>query len=324
MYSPITGTGNGTAPVVNIPWPFLDKSHVQARVSGSPVAATWTGAAQVTFTGVVPNGTSYDVIRVTPYDAPLVDFTDGAVLTEADLDTAMTQLRYVFEEARSVGLGGDTALRNDLAARLFNFAQGLTAGGELTVDMGTSSVPAVWIKTALPSAWPGLLVENTAHDANSQTQVFWKRWDAAGNPLVWQAAVDVDDNSGFKGLFNLEAIDILGAGVISTPISMARSGEVGIGGSPVTGTELTVHGSVDLLAGNYYKVGGTQVIGPRNTGWAADTGTAKKTANATYNATAEASYTQTTIQTLMNAVRDLSQTQKAVKDALITHGLIGA
>lgn len=53
------------------------------------------------------------------------------------------------------------------------------------------------------------------------------------------------------------------------------------------------------------------------TGWTADTGTAKKTANATYSGTAEAAYTQATIQTLMNTVRDQSQTMKALKDALI-------
>jgi pectate lyase len=51
--------------------------------------------------------------------------------------------------------------------------------------------------------------------------------------------------------------------------------------------------------------------------WTADTGTAKRTANATYSGTAEVTYTQATIQTLMNAVRDLSQTVKAMKDDLI-------
>jgi hypothetical protein len=73
-----------------------------------------------------------------------------------------------------------------------------------------------------------------------------------------------------------------------------------------------------------FKVGANQVVGARQTGWAADTGTAKKTANATYSGTAEAAYTQATIQALMNAVRDLSQKQKAVTDALIAHGLVGA
>ena len=71
-------------------------------------------------------------------------------------------------------------------------------------------------------------------------------------------------------------------------------------------------------------LGGTQVVGTRRTGWGADTGTAKRTANTTYAATAEPAYTQATVQALMNSVRDLSQTVKALKDDLIAHGIIGA
>lgn len=72
--------------------------------------------------------------------------------------------------------------------------------------------------------------------------------------------------------------------------------------------------------------GADRLLSTRKTGWAVDTGTAKRTANATYSGTAEVGYTQATIQTLMNAVRDLSQTVKALKDDLhgtAGHGLIG-
>lgn len=84
-------------------------------------------------------------------------------------------------------------------------------------------------------------------------------------------------------------------------------------------------GSLDLTAaGTVYKAQGIQVVGPRKTGWTADTGTAKRTANATYAGTAEVAYTQATIQALMNEVRDFSQTVKALKDDLISHGLLGS
>lgn len=72
------------------------------------------------------------------------------------------------------------------------------------------------------------------------------------------------------------------------------------------------------------KANGTQVVGPRKTGWSNDTGTASRAAHATYSGTAEATYTQATIQALMTAVQALSQGQKALKDDLILHGLIGA
>lgn len=77
--------------------------------------------------------------------------------------------------------------------------------------------------------------------------------------------------------------------------------------------------------GDYYRVA-TKLLGARKTGWAVDTGTAKRTANATYSGTAEVAYTQATIQALMDAVRDQSQALKALKDdlhATAGHGLIG-
>lgn len=79
-----------------------------------------------------------------------------------------------------------------------------------------------------------------------------------------------------------------------------------------------------IRADTEYRIGAVKVVGARAVGWALDTGTAKRTANATYSGTAEAAYTQTTVQTLMNTVRDLSQTVKALKDDLQAHGLIGA
>lgn len=88
----------------------------------------------------------------------------------------------------------------------------------------------------------------------------------------------------------------------------------------------TILTAVTLDVTTSLKISGTQVVGVRKTGWAVDTGTAKRTANATYSGTAEAIYTQATVQTLMDAVRDLSQTVKALKDdihATAGHGLIG-
>lgn len=94
-------------------------------------------------------------------------------------------------------------------------------------------------------------------------------------------------------------------------------------------TNATLIGGFQVDAGltNLLLFSGTlQVVGARKTGWALDTGTAKRTANATYSATANAAYVQADIQTLMNVVRDLSQTVKALKDDLhgtAGHGLIG-
>lgn len=87
------------------------------------------------------------------------------------------------------------------------------------------------------------------------------------------------------------------------------------------------------VTGNY-QIAGVQVVGVRQTGWSADTGTALKTANATYvpgtALTYSATYTQseqtatgTRIGTIETALQNATQELKAIKDALLTHGLIG-
>ena len=84
--------------------------------------------------------------------------------------------------------------------------------------------------------------------------------------------------------------------------------------------------ALKLASSKVLSVNNVTVVRGRFTGWAVDTGTAKRTANATYAGTAEAAYTQATIQALMDKVRDLSQTIKALKDDLhgtAGHGLIG-
>lgn len=54
-----------------------------------------------------------------------------------------------------------------------------------------------------------------------------------------------------------------------------------------------------------------------DTGWTADTGTASKAAHATYSGTASAAYVQAELQGAMDALRDATQTIKALKDALM-------
>ncbi|NTF43063.1 hypothetical protein [Rhizobium rhizogenes] len=103
-------------------------------------------------------------------------------------------------------------------------------------------------------------------------------------------------------------------------------GTVANPGAIILGDKLVqiFQGDLDLATGgSILKIGGTKVVGSRATGWGADTGTSLRNSMTTYSATAEATYTQSTIQLLMDNVRNLSRTMKALKDDMITHGLIG-
>lgn len=119
MLTKIKGTGSGTAPVVNLTYPFIDKTHVKATVNDVLVTLNWTGPAQVTFAAVVSSGAAWVVYRDTPSTPALVDFTNGAVLTEGDLDLAHTQHRYREEELADAILDAELDIQEvatDLAA----------------------------------------------------------------------------------------------------------------------------------------------------------------------------------------------------------------
>ncbi|MBW1520997.1 phage tail protein [Escherichia coli] len=72
-----------------------------------------------------------------------------------------------------------------------------------------------------------------------------------------------------------------------------------------------------------YSVGGTKVIGARQTGWTAATGTALRgsfNANQTY--TVSATYTRSEVSAMATGLQQARQRIKALEDALRTHGLI--
>ncbi|EGJ0367372.1 phage tail protein [Salmonella enterica] len=72
-----------------------------------------------------------------------------------------------------------------------------------------------------------------------------------------------------------------------------------------------------------YSVGGKKVVGARQTGWTAATGTANKGAfNADLTFSVSDTYTQSEIQAIANALIAERRRTKALEDALRAHGLI--
>jgi hypothetical protein len=104
------------------------------------------------------------------------------------------------------------------------------------------------------------------------------------------------------------------------------------GGTQVAATATT---GIDLSSGKALSVNGTQVVTARKTGWSADTGTDKRTANATYTAGSTLTFTDpptasemsslaTRIGNIETALQNASRTQKSLKADLTSHGLLGA
>lgn len=91
--------------------------------------------------------------------------------------------------------------------------------------------------------------------------------------------------------------------------------------STPTADKLQVAGSENVSVS--YKVSGLQVVGARQTGWTASTGTPNKGAfNADLAFTVSATYTQSEIQAIASALTAERQRTKALEDAMRTHGLI--
>ena len=97
-------TGNGTAGPFSISFSYLSEAEVDVTVGGVlktlTTHYTFTSATQITFTsGNEPgNGVAIKFQRDTDISAKKVDFADGSVLTETDLDTQNDQVLFAQQE----------------------------------------------------------------------------------------------------------------------------------------------------------------------------------------------------------------------------------
>jgi hypothetical protein len=97
-YAQVSYTGNGSTTNYAITFPFIDSTHVKAYINGTITSAFTISSSTLIFTTAPANGATIRIERQTPIDARLVNFTDGSVLTEADLDASADQNFYVAQE----------------------------------------------------------------------------------------------------------------------------------------------------------------------------------------------------------------------------------
>ena len=97
-YAQVSYTGNGSTTTYAITFNFLDSTHVKAFIDGVETTAFTISSSNLTFTTAPANNSAIKIERQTPIDGRLVDFTDGSVLTESDLDKSADQNFYVAQE----------------------------------------------------------------------------------------------------------------------------------------------------------------------------------------------------------------------------------
>lgn len=139
-------SGNGSLKDFAVNFQYLSRTHVAVLVNAVPVPFIWINASLVQTVTAPANGTVVQVGRSTPRDAVLVDFNDGSVLTEKNLDTSSLQVFFLTQEAFDIA-GGTMAITDDGSYSAGNRRISFAADPVGAQDVATKN----WAETALSS-----------------------------------------------------------------------------------------------------------------------------------------------------------------------------
>lgn len=137
--------GDGVTRTFSVPFPYFAREHVQVSFDATvQTGVGWINDGLVETSTAPPLGSVVDVRRVTPTGQSPVDFEDGSVLTEADLDLLAKYSGYLAEESRdyvvgALRLGPDGSYNAD-ARRMSNLADGVYPGDAMTQRQFTAQV----------------------------------------------------------------------------------------------------------------------------------------------------------------------------------------
>jgi len=109
-YSKKEYQGDGAKTTFQIPFPYLRNEDIGVTVNGVVTSYTWANSSAVTLSSAPASGAVVYVERATEKDTKLIDFVDGAIFSEDDLDTSFLQSFYIMQEVLDV-LG--TSLKTD-------------------------------------------------------------------------------------------------------------------------------------------------------------------------------------------------------------------
>ena len=104
--------GDGSTQTYAIPFQYLKPEDVKLKVALDDRAFTWDSAGVARISPAPATGAVIEFRRVTERNSRLVDFVDSSVLTESDLDLALTQTFYIVQEAIDIA-GGTLELLPD-------------------------------------------------------------------------------------------------------------------------------------------------------------------------------------------------------------------
>jgi hypothetical protein len=98
-YSYVRYSGNGSTTNYTFSFPVISTDHIKVRVNGTLVT-NWSflSSSTIQFAAAPANAAVIEIRRETPKESSIVNFTDGSVLLERDLDLLATWQLYVAQE----------------------------------------------------------------------------------------------------------------------------------------------------------------------------------------------------------------------------------
>ena len=146
-FSYVRYSGNGSTVNYTFSFPYISRDHIKVRLDGTPTTNfTFLNDNTVTL-GVAPaSGVVIEIRRETPKDTPIVDFTDGSVLLERDLDLLTLYNQYVAQET-------DDDLADSIRQDSLGVwqAQDKRIAGVAAPVNPKDAVNKQWAETAMPS-----------------------------------------------------------------------------------------------------------------------------------------------------------------------------
>lgn len=100
-YSYIRYAGNGSTTNYVFSFPYISADHIKVRVNGTLVTSwSFLNSSTIQFVSAPISGAIIDIRRETPKESSIVNFTDGSVLLERDLDLLATYDLYLAQETK--------------------------------------------------------------------------------------------------------------------------------------------------------------------------------------------------------------------------------
>ena len=147
---------------------YIDQSHVKAyKVDPSSALKTdltiaWVGPFTISITPAIENGWRLVVYRDTPKATPLVNFVDGAIFNERNIDKVATQA--VFSAAEMVDTAGEAV---DAAVTAAQYAAEVAALGEDSALSAAASAAAALVSQNAASASAGAASTSASNASDS-------------------------------------------------------------------------------------------------------------------------------------------------------------